>query len=200
MDLAVQLGDRYNQQMVSHVETGRSALLLAGAVKAAQALDVSLDWLVGLTDDPTPADQRGADRSPDLANYVVVPWVRDVRAAAGDPIPAFDEATGFGVAFHRSVLPGWARPDRLICIRAAGDSMEPGLRDGDLVALDHSKTEPIDGRVFVVRTEDGLVVKRLRGRPGAWTLTSDNRRYRPRPVRPADRIVGRVAWSGPPRD
>ena len=129
----------------------------------------------------------------------MVPWVRDVRAAAGDPIPAFDEATGFGVAFHRSVLPGWTRPDRLICIRAAGDSMEPGLRDGDLVALDHSKTEPIDGRVFVVRTEDGLVVKRLRGRPGTWTLTSDNRRYRPRPVRPPDRIVGRVAWSGPRR-
>ena len=79
-------------------------------------------------------------------------------------------------------------------------SMEPGLRDGDLVALDHSKPDPIDGRVFVVRTDDGLVIKRLRGRPGAWTLTSDNRRYRPRPVRTADRIIGRVAWSGPPRD
>lgn len=197
IDLAVELGFR-SHQAVSHIECGRRGIDVDRLSTAARRLRVSADYLLGLTDDSTPADQRPGADGP--ADYVVVPWVRDVRAAAGDPIPAFDEATGFGVAFHRSVLPGWTRPDRLICIRAAGDSMEPGLRDGDLVALDHSKTEPIDGRVFVVRTEDGLVVKRLRGRPGAWTLTSDNRRYRPRPVRPADRIVGRVAWSGPPRD
>ena len=55
IDLAVELGDRYNQQMISHVENGRSALLLDGAVRAASVLNVSLDWLTGLTDDHRPA-------------------------------------------------------------------------------------------------------------------------------------------------
>ena len=54
-DLAVELGDRYNRQMVSHVENGRSSLLFDGAVRAARVLGVSLDWLAGLTDDHRPA-------------------------------------------------------------------------------------------------------------------------------------------------
>lgn len=158
---------------------------------------MSSDYLLGLTDDPN------AEPVPHLAtaNYIVAPWAQDVRAAAGAALPVFDEAAGFGVALHRSILPSWVRHDRLICISAAGDSMTPTLRDGDLVALDHSQVEPLDGQVFVVRGEAGLVIKRLRGRPGGpWRLTSDNPRYRPAPVTPAHRIIGRVAWSGPPRN
>ena len=45
MDLAVALGDRYTQSMISVVENGRSILLLEGAIRAAKELDVSLDWL-----------------------------------------------------------------------------------------------------------------------------------------------------------
>lgn len=207
VDLAVAMGDGMSQSMISMIETGRLLPSLGRATQAAQALGVSLDWIAGLTDDPTAADRRDSRNDTvsfltDLADgpdYTVVPWARDVRAAAGEPRPVFDEASGFGIAIHRSVLPGWARGGSLICISAAGDSMEPALRDGDLVALDYSRAEPIAGRVFVVRTGDGLLIKRLRGRPGAWTLASDNPRYRPRPVRAADRIIGRVAWSGPPR-
>ena len=55
VELAVALGDRYNQPMISMVERSRSSLLLDGAVKAAKELGVSLDYLTGLTDDPTPA-------------------------------------------------------------------------------------------------------------------------------------------------
>ena len=51
VELAVALGGRYGASMISNVETGRSALLLDGARKAAKTLDVSIDYLVGLTDD-----------------------------------------------------------------------------------------------------------------------------------------------------
>lgn len=189
--------ESYSQSTIALVEGGRRDMSLARATDAARALRTSLDYLVGLTDDPAPADQRSSDVS-DLS-YVVVPWVRDARGAAGAAMPVFDESAEFGVAFHRTVLPDWARHDRMVCISVAGDSMEPALRDGDLVALDHSKDEPLDGRVFVVRTEDGVVIRRMRGRPGAWRLTSDNPRYPSRPVHATDRIIGRVAWSGPPR-
>ena len=59
--LAVKLGERYSGTMISHVEHGRSNLLLDGAVRAAQALGVSLDYLTGLTDDPTPSEARARD-------------------------------------------------------------------------------------------------------------------------------------------
>ena len=38
VDLAAALGHRYDQTMISHVESGHSSLLLDGAVKAAREL------------------------------------------------------------------------------------------------------------------------------------------------------------------
>ena len=43
-----------------HVEAGRSAFFLDGAVKATRELGVSFDFLVGLTDDPTPSAELTA--------------------------------------------------------------------------------------------------------------------------------------------
>lgn len=109
------------------------------------------------------------------------------------------EAAECGVALHRAVLPSWARAEGLICIRATGDSMEPAIHDGDLVVLDRTSAEPTDGQTFVLRTGDGLIVKRLRRRGAVWEITSDNPRYRPRGVAAEERVIGRVAWSGPRR-
>ena len=54
------------------------------------------------------------------------------------------------------------------------------------------------GRIFVVRTDDGLIVKRAgRDRTGAWQLVSDNPSKRTWPtVRwPADApVIGEVKW------
>jgi len=40
--------------------------------------------------------------------------------------------------------------------------MEPTIRDGDILVIDHKDIEPQHNRLFVLRTLDGLVVKRLR--------------------------------------
>ena len=60
LQLAAAMGDRYNRQMISHVEHGRSALLFEGVIQAARVLGVSVDWLAGLTDDPRPASELAA--------------------------------------------------------------------------------------------------------------------------------------------
>ena len=49
------VGDRYDQPMISHVEAGRKSLRFEGLVNAAKELEISTDYLVGLTDAPTPA-------------------------------------------------------------------------------------------------------------------------------------------------
>ena len=53
-ELAAALGAPYNRQAVSEAENGRANLPLNRAALAALKLDVSLDYLAGLTDDPTP--------------------------------------------------------------------------------------------------------------------------------------------------
>ena len=145
-------------------------------------------------------DDPIVDQIAEAADYTGSPFVQDVRPAAGFGTPVFDESSEHRVIFHRALLPAWVRAEHLVWVRATGDSMEPTMRDGDLVALDHSFRDPADGRLFVLHTEDGLVVKRLRGEGHGWEMVSDNDAYKPRPAREDDRVIGRVAWAGPARE
>ena len=85
-----------------------------------------------------------------------------------------------------------------LCLHTAPGNRECALRDGNLIAVDSGRTDPLDGKLFAVRTGAGLVVKRLRRQPGGrWLLTSDNPAHASRPVAEDDRILGQVAWCGP---
>lgn len=57
-----EVGDRSGlpYSNLARVETGgaRSGLSVPNLIKLAVALNVSLDWLCGLTEDPTPAKRR----------------------------------------------------------------------------------------------------------------------------------------------
>ena len=139
-----------------------------------------------------------AEDAPEIdEDVLMVDFAEDVRAAAGSGAMVFEEAADLQVAVPRSVLPRWVSTRGLICIRAAGDSMEPNLHDGDLILLDRSQIEPVDNHIFVIHTDDGLVVKRVRKTDDGWQMTSDNPKYKSRPMEEWDRNVGRVAWSGP---
>lgn len=145
-----------------------------------------------------PTDPDWPDESP--GEYLEAPYASEVRASAGRGEWVFEESADFRVRLRRSALPRWVNTGNLVCIRVSGDSMEPGIRDGDLLAIDHSRIEPTDNRKFAVSTDDGLVVKRLRRTGAGWELASDNPRRASgnRPMGEDDRIVGQVAWNGPP--
>ena len=128
---------------------------------------------------------------------VTIPFVSEVRIASGTGEVVFEETPDMSIAVAVEALASWARPDRLTCIRAVGDAMEPTIHDGDLVAVDAGRTAPVDGEVFAVRTEAGVVTRRLRQRHGRRLLTSDNRTHPPHAWTEDDRILGQVAWYGP---
>lgn len=138
------------------------------------------------------------DREPPASEVAMIPFARDVRLAAGTGELVFEESPDVSIAVAAKALASWARPDRLTCVRVVGDSMEPTIRDGDLVAVDATRTDPLNGRLFALWTDTGLVAKRLRRTGDGWVLISDNPIHAPRPVAEDDRIVGRVAWYGPP--
>ena len=128
---------------------------------------------------------------------VMIPFAPEVRLAAGTGEVVFEESPEVSIAVSADALASWARPGRLTCVRAAGDSMEPNIRDGDLVVVDGARTDPLDGQLFAVRTDGGVVIKRLRQNRGRWLLASDNRAHPSQPVAEDDRILGQVAWCGP---
>ena len=128
-------------------------------------------------------------------SLALIPFAPSVRVSAGEVEPVF-EGSEVTVGIGPEALPSWTHPDRLVCLRTAGDAMEATCRGGDLVAVDRGQTDPVEGELFALATEDGVTVRRLHREDG-WILTADNPAYPDRALTEDDRIVGRVAWHGP---
>lgn len=90
------------------------------------------------------------------------------------------------------VLREGLRRDALLAITVRGDSMEPGLHDGDTVVVNTADKTLVSGSVYVVNYEGEAVVKRLLRDAGQWWLTSDNsdqRKYHRQLCKGAECIV-----------
>lgn len=87
-------------------------------------------------------------------------------------------------------------PSKLLATGVRGDSMSPGMNDGDTVVINTEDTTPVDGVAFAINYEGELTVKRLFRDAGIWWLSSDNpdqRKY-PRKQCTGDLclIIGRI--------
>ena len=126
----------------------------------------------------------------------MIPFAEHVRFEGDTGEVDFEESSDLSIAVAERVLPSWARSARLTGVRAAGDSLDPA--DGALVVVAQDRRVAVDEELFVVRSGEALVVKRFRQVGGRWSLVSDSLAHLPRPMTADDRIVGRVAWCGPP--
>ena len=109
------------------------------------------------------------------------------QCASWPPRPAggavdLDETIRGWLYFRREWLDRQAiDPTQADVIQVRGESMEPTLPDGCSILMDRRRREPRSGRVYVVRTEEGIVVKRARRDSGRWILSSDHPAWPPRP-------------------
>ena len=73
--------------------------------------------------------------------------------------------------------------------------MAPTLPEGSAILVDRARSRRRVGGIFVVRTADGVVVKRAgKDEAGGWLLLSDHPAWEPAPW-PADtEVVGEVKW------
>ncbi len=88
-------------------------------------------------------------------------------------------------------------PKQCNIISVQGDSMEPTLPDGCSILVDRQRREPHEGQIYVMRTDEGLVVKRLdKDEKGRWLVVSDNPDWPPAPLLYGVDIIGEVRWLG----
>ena len=122
---------------------------------------------------------------------------REVAAAAGGGAVNLDEAPVKGpVWFRRDWLDGHGiDPTLSVVISVRGESMEPTLPAGSKILVDRTRTRRRAGRIFVVTTEEGLVVKRLERRGRQWFLVSDHPSWEPVPWPREAEVVGEVRWA-----
>lgn len=126
----------------------------------------------------------------------------DVRASAGVGAPVHSEQAIGRFAFHRDwIRRKGLRPSSLAIVTAKGDSMEPTVRDGDILLVDISvHSTAIDG-IHLIERDGDLFCKRLQPlHAGGLRVVSDNEHYLPQELTAAEaeavRVVGRVIWVG----
>ena len=139
--------------------------------------------------DYDPSNYEPSDRNPVRLS--------EVASAAGVGAEVYDE-TPIGLLWFRN---DWLQshsidPERSNIISVRGASMEPTLLDGCSILVDRKRREPHEDRIYVMRTEEGLVVKRLGlDEEDRWELRSDNPDWRATPMSPGTEIIGEVRWS-----
>jgi len=202
-------------QSISGVK-GRGAFPLEWAFKIARLYNSSTDWLM-TGEGPMMQEERGEERevcavsnvTPEYGKrvddkYCYIP-LYDVKAAAGNGTVIDREHIIDFLAFKQE----WIRvqlglsPQDLYLIHVEGESMEPTLRPGDMILIDHrtASSLPRDG-IYVLRMDDTLLVKRLQRLPGSVVkVTSDNPAYEPftldlKQSAAEVGIIGRVIWCG----
>lgn len=168
--------------------------------KAAYVMSLGAEPLLSSDSDATRLKvERGVAGPSD--NFARVPFY-DVRASAGHGAFVGDHVATRYYAFDREwlALHVGVPVRRLALIPVSGSSMEPDLRDGDLVMIDRGDIEVLREGVYVFELDDRLYVKRLSLRGDRLVVASSNGDYPPTELntlqeRPGFKIHGRVLGS-----
>ncbi len=148
------------------------------------------------------AEMRAAE--PPAPGYIQIP-LYDVRAGAGRGKVVESEHIVDALAFKEDWIRQELRasPADLRLINVSGDSMEPDLRAGDIILIDHTDTRASREGIYVIRMDGALLVKQLQRLPGGTVkVISRNQAYEPFTVPVASleeangfAIIGRVVWA-----
>lgn len=171
--------------------------------KIAAELETSPAWLAGETDDPSPVAPRtsAVEALADELDLAMVPEI-DIGYSMGGGATIAEQYEQKGIVpFSRT----WLRTlmqgtlGELFVARGEGDSMEPTLRDGDIVLIDSSQ-QNVRGqdRIWAVLYGDLGMIKRVRRTPdGSYLLMSDNPTVTPIECHDGEMsVIGRVVWIG----
>ena len=164
-------------------------------------------------------DKHGLTKKDDVSfnvNDIHRPTVIDYETENGfiwiDVVEAnFSCGTGESIEFHFDVINGkfpfppsffqkkYVHPDCMRIIKAKGDSMADKIDDGDLVGIDISQTEIIDGQIYAVYFEgEGMIKQIFKEEGGKLILHSLNPKYRDREVTEQNglnfKVMGRQFW------
>ncbi len=126
----------------------------------------------------------------------------NVQAAAGHGAINTTEEQLQPLAFRRDWLATrHLSPASLAIVDVVGESMEPNLRDGDMVLVDRAQTDVSSGKTYVLRIDGHLLVKNLQLLPqGLVQVGSFNSGFPPYQVDLSNEaldmaVVGRVVAS-----
>lgn len=208
----VQLGQilGVNKNTIQAYSKGKGDLkgvALAGIVKH---FGINGEWLISGRGEPFPGarekypevcgvEESNQERTDNniTGEFVLIRHVNGNISAGGGLIP--DNSVDIQCAFRREwIKRRGSNPDNMSLIKVSGDSMEPTLLSGDLVLVDHSRTNvSVPGGIYAISIDHEIMIKRIQVlfHEGKLKIISDNRNYEPMDIEAEKvRINGKVIW------
>lgn len=149
-----------SQPAYSKYEVGTASPNPETLSKIADALDVSVDYLLG------------SDSQPARPGYIRVPVLG--RVAAGIPIDAIEEVIDW-----EDISADTAGGGEYFGLQIKGHSMEPKISDGDVVIVRRQPDVDSGDIAVVLVNGDDATVKRIKKSPQGVTLIPSNPAYEP---------------------
>jgi phage repressor protein C with HTH and peptisase S24 domain len=167
---------------------------------------VSFDWLL-MGEGPKYREEKEKKEGPVYnkvkeKGYTLVPQY-DVQVSTGGGACVHSEQ----IVDHLAFKTAWIKkdmnldPEKLSLITVIGDSMEPTVREGDLLLIDLRQTQVTDDAIYVLSLDGRLLAKRLQlAVDGTIYIRSDNPVYKELTVSKDNtedlHVIGRVIWIG----
>lgn len=134
-------------------------------------------------------------------DIIMIPMV-EARLSAGHGSLEVGASSDRSYAFRSDFLYRKGNPSEMVLMRVSGDSMEPEIRDNDVVLIDQGKREVTPGRLYAIGFDEAIYLKRIDVLPGKVILRSTNPAYLPVELDTRGdcedkfRVIGRVLWCG----
>lgn len=173
-------------------------------IMLAKAADVSVGWLASGEAPVRPGggpfpDAGFGQCSASAGDFEFIPrYGGSLDGAGGAPLGA-EDAVG-RLAFCRDwLLAEGLEPTHLVLVAARGDSMEPTVKEGDLLLVDTREQAVGEDGIYVIQRGQHVVPKRLQldWKGGVW-VRSDNPQYCEQHIGEQEatllKLVGRVVW------
>jgi phage repressor protein C with HTH and peptisase S24 domain len=151
---------------------------------------------------------KSAEKLPDTQNKdenlaseptLTIPYYNEVKASAGHGYVPLDEADVTLMRIAKRQLERHGVPSKYAAlVQVDGDSMSPTIEHRDTLLVDMADREPRESRIYLVRIEEVLMVKRIQRIPRGVRLLSDNAAYPPIEIMDGEQredieMIGRIA-------
>ncbi|MFP4029566.1 MAG: helix-turn-helix transcriptional regulator [Candidatus Brocadiia bacterium] len=140
-------------------------------------------------------DRAKVEQTEALENYRAVPLMGSAAAAGHGRV--IDEEIESWAIIHESIVP---EGHEVRAVRVEGDSMEPLLPEGTIIAVDCSVNDPasVDGHIALAQRDSEVVIKWWMCHDHCVTLESENSTYGAIVLEPGEEehaLIGKVVWA-----
>ncbi len=132
---------------------------------------ISINWLL--------FDQLVESIQEETEKYTKIYYFKDIYASAGGGALNYEEdAKELTIDSEILYKLGVHNPKEVEALNVIGDSMEPTLKNEDIVFINRNQKDFRKGGIYIVSTPNGLFIKRLQFQAnGMLSLISDNSSY-----------------------